>query len=109
VAEEQDLLIDATRQAHQRLQESIRRARKSEKWEAREELREYRRRVWLARPFWFVCYCAAWWPVSVAIIEGGRGVSDTGLWNYGLLTTGFLAQCLLMRLIWRPNGDDRAR
>jgi hypothetical protein len=104
-------LDSVTLEAKQRLHESFRRYRDHEEWEAREKLREYRRRVWLARPFWFLCWCAAWWPACAMImqssIEIDRGDSVVVAWIG--LATGLLSQALLVRLVYRPNGDDGPR
>src|SRR4051794_18946278 len=98
----QAVVADAAPQAKQRLHDSFRRAREYEERAAREDLRDYRRRVWLARPFWFVCWCAAWWPVTVAIAQAGTAVAEGAtLWNVALVGTGVLTQCLLIRVIYR--------
>jgi hypothetical protein len=53
--------------------------------EEREERRRIRARYWQARPFWQLCWLAAWIPVIVACAYGNETVYEPFVWSWNPL------------------------
>lgn len=77
--------FDIAEGAKRRLSESFKRARTREKDEQRAKRRELGRRVWLTRPFWSVCWFAAWWPASVEMVRGFHATLEPYVWSWAPL------------------------